>query len=145
MTNSELYSKVVETIDLACQHPDRHNALLKLKLDSCDSDKLTMRFVFEVDGPWCLNPYDCVHGGVISSLFDTSMGIGAVALTDGYVTTTDLSINYIKPFSGKKYYFDIEYTHIGNKMIRILGRAQDAETGVLCATAMGGYMRISMK
>jgi acyl-coenzyme A thioesterase PaaI-like protein len=73
------------------------------------------------------------------------MGMGATVMGGYMVTTTDLSVSYLKPMNGKRYIFQGEYTHVGRRMVRCISRAIDAETGVLCATAQISYMLTETK
>ena len=81
-----------------------------------------------------------MHGGVICSLFDTATGMGAVALTQKNVTTTDISVSFLKPFSGTQYVFHIDYNNVGRRMVRAIGKAYDRQSGKLCATSMSSFM-----
>ena len=53
---------------------------------------------------WCLNPYNGVHGGAICTLFDTGLGMGAVAITQKMVSTTDISVSFFKADERKALY-----------------------------------------
>ena len=86
------------------------------------------------------NPYDGVHGGIISSVFDTCIGFGAVGLSHSYVSTTDLSVSFLKPMTGEEFLVHVDYTQVGKRMIRSIAKAVDKKTGVLCATAMASFM-----
>ena len=133
--------EIVKTSDL---QPERFNHRLGLSVLDCSKQEKWVDFLFE-SGEWCKNPSGGVHGGVICSLFDTSIGMGAVALTQMNVTTTDLSVSFLKPFNGSQYVFHVEYTNVGRRMVRGIGKAYDRESGKLCASAMGSFMVIGSK
>ena len=97
--------------------PERFNHMLGLRLLDCSREEKWVEFLFAPD-EWCRNPSGGVHGGVISSLFDTATGMGAVGLTGMNVTTTDLTISFLKPFNGAAYVFHIDFTNIGKRMVR---------------------------
>lgn len=139
MNDREFADEIEEIIEQNRLQAERFNSRLNLKLQGCSMERKTITYAFEVK-EWCLNPYGGIHGGVICSLFDTGMGIGAAAVSQRMVSTADLSVSYLKPMNGKSYLFSIEYTHIGKRMIRCTGRALDAESRAVCATAMASFV-----
>ncbi len=139
MKDRTLINEIQEVIDQRKNQPKRLNALLNLKLQDASREEGYSKFIFDAE-EWSLNPYGAVHGGAICSAFDTAMGISAVALSQHFVSTTDLSVSYLKPMKGKQYLFDIEFTHVGRRLIRFLGKAYNNETGELCATAVASFM-----
>lgn len=139
MKDKELFDKIQKVIDVNSLQPGRLNEMLGLKIKDCSRKESFAEFIYDVS-EWALNPYDGVHGGIICSLFDTTMGIGSVALTERFVTTTDISVSFVKPMTGKQYSIQLQYNHIGKNMARCTGRAIDTETGIVCATAMGSFM-----
>ena len=50
-----------------------------------------------------LNNYDALHGGIIASIFDVAMGIGCAALSNSMVTTTDMSMSFLRPARGDNF------------------------------------------
>lgn len=137
----KLINSIQSFIERSQENKERMNGMLDLKLGKVDIENDTIEFLFEAK-EWCKNPYGGVHGGVICSIFDTAMGTGALAIVNKFVTTTDLNVNYLRPMSGERYRLEVEYTLVGKKLIRTQGKAYDAETGKLCATAMAGFMII---
>ncbi len=117
------------------------NGMLDLKLGQVDLQNDTIEFLFQAK-EWCKNPYGTVHGGIICSILDTAMGTGAVAIAKGFVTTTDLDVNFLRPMHGENYRIEAEYTLVGKRLIRTGGKVYDTQTGKLCATAMAGFMVI---
>lgn len=140
--NLELEERISEFLHINADDEKRHNALLNLKLVKCDFANSKIIFRFDVGGEWCLNPYGGIHGGVSCSIFDTSMGIGAVAIAGEYVTTTDLSVNFLKPMLGRHYDVVCEYTHVGNKIIRCNAKLINIDTGELSTMAMAGLLKL---
>lgn len=144
MKDAEFANEIQTIIDRNKMQPERLNARLKLQLADCSKAEKTVEYLYNAEA-WGLNPYGGVHGGVICSLFDTGMGIGAVALSGKMVSTADISVSYLKPMNGKKFRFCIEYTNVGKRMIRCMGKAVDAETGVVCASAMASFVTTEAK
>lgn len=121
------------------EQPRRLLAWLDMKLVDCSKEENFAEFSFD-SVEWGLNPYGGIHGGIICSLFDTSIGVGAVAYTQKNVSTTDITVSYLKPMTGPRYIFRAEYSQIGRRMARAIGKAIDPETGVVCATAMASFV-----
>jgi len=49
--------------------------------------------------PHHLNPMNMVHGGVLASLIDNTMGLAAMSVQPGRkVVTTNLNVQYVAPF-----------------------------------------------
>ncbi len=146
MKDTEFAKEIQSIIQGNMQQPERLNARLKLRLADCSIGEKGKKVSYLYDAEeWGLNPYGGVHGGVICSLFDTGMGIGAVALSGKMVSTADISVSYLKPMNGKQFRFDIEYTNVGKRMIRCIGKAVDTATGVVCATAMASFVTTEAK
>ena len=123
----------------ALQHPERLNALLNLKLQDCCREEMWAEHEFEAS-EWCRNPYGGVHGGIIASIIDTGMGMTCAAYSNKYVSTTDLSVSYLKPMMNSRYTIRVEMTQAGSRMIRCMAKVFDAESGMLCATGMGSFI-----
>ncbi len=140
----EFAVEMEEIIDRSSQQPERLNAKLDLKLKDCSKENAFAEFIFDVQ-EWCRNPYGGVHGGIISAAFDTTMGMGAVGMTKHFVTTTDISVSFLRAMNGEQYLFQIEYDKIGKTLVRCRGKAIDTATGELCATAMASFMVIDSK
>ena len=69
-----------------------------IKLIDYDSESATMEVVIDENS---LNPYGIVHGGLIFTLADTSMGVISRA-TGKLAVTLNSQINYLKPGKGNK-------------------------------------------
>lgn len=138
----EAFGKVVEAYlrsdDL---QPNRLNHWLDLKLVDCCEEEKWIEYAFEPE-EWCLNPSGGVHGGIISSVFDVAAGMGGVAFTKKGVTTTDMSISFLRPMIGDRFIFRAEYTSIGKTMVRCTCSAFDPNTEKLLATAIITYVII---
>lgn len=122
------------------KYPNRINCLIGIALTDCSREEMYAEFSFVNDNEAWLNPYGGIHGGIICTLFDTCMGFGAAGLCKGFVSTTDLSVSYLKPMMGTNYKFRIDYTQLGSRMIRCIGKAIDTDSGLLCATAQASFV-----
>ena len=139
MKDLKFAEEITDLYAFAQKDPERLNARLDLKLQDCSRDEMWVEFDFE-SREWCLNPYGGVHGGAICSMIDTAMGFSCAAYSGKYVSTTDLSVSYLKPMMGKRYIIHVDLTQAGSRMIRCMAKVCDGDSGVLCATGMGSFI-----
>lgn len=139
MKDLSFAKEIEETCAYSANQPSRLNALLDLKLRDCSREEMWGEFVFE-SREWCLNPYDGVHGGIICSIIDTSMGTLCASYSGKYVSTTDLTVSYLKPMTGKKFVIHVDLTQAGSRMLRCMAKVTDADSGVVCATGMASFI-----
>jgi len=144
LKDTEFAKEMEAIIESSALQPARLNYKLGLELFDCSRQERFVEMTFKAK-EWCKNPSGGIHGGVISSLFDTVTGMGAVGLTGMNVTTTDLTVSFLKPFNGEEFLFHVDYTNVGRRMVRGTGRAYDKATGKLCATSMGSFMIIGTR
>ena len=125
----------------------RHNGggmlsnMLEPEYVSCDPEKKQTRIRYR-RFKWEENGRGEVHGGVISAMMDTSMGVTAMAFLDKDVSTADMSISFIRPFAGRRFVIDSEVIHMGRRIIRLSARAYDEDTGKLLASGTTNFMPV---
>lgn len=117
------------------------NDMLDPQYVDCDPEKMSCRVKYKKFN-WEDNGRGEVHGGVISAMMDTTMGINAIALTDGRISTTDISINFIRPFMGRSFIIESEALQVGKRVIRLSAKAYDEDTGKLLAMSTGCFMHV---
>ena len=91
---------MIETIRAAwATAPPRFEASLGMRLQELEPGTAT--FALEA-GPLNHNPMGTVHGGAVSTLADSVMGVAvATTLEDGEsFTTLQLSVNFLRPATG---------------------------------------------
>ena len=140
MKDLELQKTIEELFAYSSQYPERIISQIGISLADCSRAEQFVDFVFENDRELWLNQYGGVCGGIISTVFDICMGFGATAMCMGFVSTSDLSVSYLKPMMGARYRVHIEYTQVGSRMIRCIGKAIDTGQDLLCATAQGSFV-----
>ncbi len=89
-----------------------------------------------------LRPYGIIHGGVVASLLDTSLGqtAGAAAGEKCHVVTVQLNINYIRPtWEGEEVIARAELQHQGRKTAVCRGELRTLDDKLI-ATATGTFM-----
>ena len=139
MRDSEFAKDFEDIRAYAQSQPQRLNAMLDLQLLDGSREEMWAEYAFKAED-WCRNPYGGVHGGMIASIIDTGMGFTCATYSNKYVSTTDLSISYLKPMMNVHYKIRVELTQTGSRMIRCIAKVSDAESGMLCATGMGSFI-----
>jgi len=100
--------------------------------------------VFELHpGEQHYNPFATVHGGIISTLLDSTM-VAAVLTTlpqNSSCSTVEIKVNFIKPVSAenKLVRCEAKVIHIGQKLAIVEGRVRD-ENDELCTYGVSTCM-----
>lgn len=118
------------------------NDMIDPQFVDCDPDKKSCRIRYK-KFKWEDNGRGEVHGGVISAMMDTTMGVNAIALTDAYISTSDMTISFIRPFRGKSFIIESEAIQVGKRIIRLEARAYDEQTGKCLALSTGSFMHVN--
>ncbi len=118
------------------------NDMIDPQFVECNAEKNTCSVRYK-KFKWEDNGRGEVHGGVISAMMDTTMGINAIALTDGSVSTSDMTIHFLKPFRGKSFIVESEAVQVGSRVIRLIAKAYDEESGNCLAMSTGSFMHVS--
>lgn len=139
VSEGEFKEHIIEVLEAAKKQPNRMNASLGLILEKCSVEpEVTVEYIYNVKDLH-RNPYNWVHGGIISSLMDYAIGAAAVAYTGHLVATTDMATSFVKAMIGDKYRIKGEFTHAGSSRLNGSVKIFDYETGELCATAQVGF------
>ena len=80
-----------------------------------------------------------VHGGAVSGMMDTAMGMSIMAKSGRPVTTAELNVSFIRPFLGESFLIDTEILYMGRNLIRTRSTAYDEESGKLLASATANF------
>lgn len=116
------------------------NALLEPEPAGCNPEEMTADIRFKAK-EWEKNHRGEIHGGAVSAMFDTAMGMTALAYTGHEsVATADLTVSFIRPFLGSSYIFTAEIVHPGRSLIRMRATAVDEDTGKCLASASANFV-----
>ena len=119
------------------------NTMLAPEACGCDAETQTSKIRFAAKD-WEKNQRGEVHGGSVAAMFDTAIGLTISAFSHGdRITTTDLDVSYIRPFTGASFIFHVELLHVGRTMVRARAIAYDEDTGKKLASATANFMRIN--
>ena len=86
-----------------------------------------------------LNPHEVVHGGVLYSMADTSMGAAAYTKLEKneLCATIEVKINYFKPVKGGILTCNTKVIHQGKKIVTL--DSEVLNNGEIVAKALGTY------
>jgi uncharacterized protein (TIGR00369 family) len=90
-----------------------------------------------------LQYHSVVHGGAIASLIDTASAFAALTRIDleERVTTTDLTIHYLRPISSGRMTATAKIVRGGRRLVVLSVDVTD-DNNVLMATAVTTYLRL---
>ena len=118
------------------------NSMLAPEFCECDVETQTSKIRF-IAKDWQRNQRGELHGGMAAAMFDTAIGFSISAFSYGEkITTTDLDVSYIRPFTGETFMFHVEMLHIGRTIVRARAVAYDEVTGKKLAAATANFMHI---
>ncbi len=129
------------TGDISEDKTENMNTLLDPQPVGCSAEGTECRIRF-VKRDWEKNQRGQVHGGAVSGMMDTAMGMSIMAASGRNVTTTELAVSFIRPFTGESFLIDTEILNLGRSMARIRARAFDEDTGKLLASASANFTYI---
>ncbi|KXL54166.1 thioesterase superfamily protein [Anaerotignum neopropionicum] len=106
------------------------------KFVSCNFEEKTVTLSFDVL-EWELNPQNVIHGGIIATAFDTTLGLLCHYFTKPQVViTVSLNTTYHKPiFMGDAFYIKAKMEFQGGSLCNITGDAWTQNNSVLAASA----------
>ena len=139
--NNSVYDRLMKrTEQINSSRGGRLNAMLAPEFCGCDEESRSAVFRFRTQ-EWEKNQRGEIHGGATASMFDTSMGMSVLAfLGCSQAATTDLTVSYIRPFTGESFLFRTEILHPGRSLVRIRATAEDEATGKLLASATANFV-----
>jgi uncharacterized protein (TIGR00369 family) len=113
-----------------------------LGLETCETDGGQTAICLDV-GDELKQNHGVVHGGAIASLIDTAsaFAILAVLQENEKVTTTDLTIHYLRPVTSGRMLGKAKIVRAGRR--RFVVSVEVENNGALAATAITGYVKIS--
>jgi uncharacterized protein (TIGR00369 family) len=102
-----------------------------------ETEELTLEFPVTA---WCLNHAGTLHGGLIATALDKTLGC-VVCYRSKFTPTISLSINYILPvMEGDSLLVTASPSRVGAHIGAIAGTAVRKSDGKCVATAIGNYM-----
>lgn len=98
--------------------------MLNPEFVECDPERRTATLSFDY-ADWMRNPGRTMHGGLISTAFDSTFGLLTNYYSRGhFITTTNLSISFLEPvFPGDKLYIRVKASRAGRTLVNLTGKA----------------------
>ena len=138
---NQIQQRLQEIADaITASSSQRMNTMLAPEFCSCDSEKGQAVFRFR-KLEWEKNQRGEVHGGAVSAMFDTAMGMSVLGFTGCKQTATaDLAVSFIRPFTAEAFLFTVELLHPGRSLLRLRAVATDEESGKTLASATANFV-----
>ena len=113
-----------------------------LGLELCETESGQTAVCLEVRDELKQN-HGVVHGGAIASLLDTAAAFAVLAVIEQNerVTTTDLTIQYLRPVTSGRMVAQATMVRAGRS--RFVVRVDLQNDGALAATAITGYVKMA--
>lgn len=113
-----------------------------LKLEMCQIEGGQMAICLDVREELKQN-HGVVHGGAIASLIDTASAFAILAVIEENerVTTTDLTIQYLRPVTSGRLIANAKIVRAGSR--RFVVSVDVHNRGTIVATAITGYSKIA--
>lgn len=111
------------------------NRRLTYEIVECDYATQTLTLRFETTD-WMMNPGGVVHGGMLCTMFDITMGITSLALSGTFTPTVNLSLSFLSPAPNKDHLLiTARATRVGKTFVQLTAEGFSEKTRTLCATA----------
>ena len=114
--------------------------LMKPLFLSCSAENRSLTLDFAAED-WMLNSKQTLHGGMLASMLDNTMGLAArFVCKTNRLSTVSLAVNYLRPvLPGEHVTVTAQVDKAGRRMIFLSGCVY-AEDGKKAATATGAFM-----
>lgn len=117
----------------------RPNGMIKPSLVSCDAERKSIVYEYPILD-WELNFKDVLHGGIMSLMFDMSMGVLANYYSPGFAPTANISVNFFKPApKGDSLLITTKITSSGKRLINVHAEAFLKSSEVMVSNAFATF------
>lgn len=115
------------------------NRRIPYKIASCDAKSRSLVLHFTTE-EWMQNPGNVIHGGMICTMFDITMGITSLS-TSGYFTpTVNMSVSFLSPLpANDTFVVTARATRVGKSFVQLVAEGVSLKEQTLCATATGVF------
>jgi uncharacterized protein (TIGR00369 family) len=125
----------------AADQSGRVNVMCLPQFVGCDFEARTLTLSYFVHD-WMLNPTNVMHGGIVSTVFDLTMGLLAVYSSGGRMTpTTNMNVTFLRPIpAGESLVVQADCDLSGKTLCAVTAKAWLATApDKFTATASGTY------
>ncbi len=125
---------------LSTGQPEAFSAYIPPRFLRCNFQENTLAYVFDTE-PKMANPAGNVHGGVIATMLDTTMGALIYYMAGEKITPTiSMKVDYVVPgIVGRPMYVGVKCTRCGKTMAYITCKAWQGDEDKPIATADAVY------
>lgn len=141
-TDDDFMARVLtEAAVRSAEDPLQINTMMEPSFERCSFRDQELSYRYKVQ-PWCLNPTGTLHGGIMATACDITMGILARFLNGGIrAATVDLSVHYMRPVSvDEEFIITARMKKNGRRLKFMECEARSAKDDALLADATGIFM-----
>ena len=144
MTQSEFILKIVSFIERVNLDPDRFCGMLAPHFVECCAEAKSITLCFDTQA-WEENPLGVIHGGIISGMLDSAMGILASTVSGGRSVTVSLQTSFLRAtYAGEKINVRAVVTYAGRSIVHCEAKAyREGEPADPIATATAVFKPIA--
>ena len=137
---SQFEEKIQKFLSIRLSKAQTINAYMKMQLVSYDEQKKTVVLSFPVE-TWQLNPAGQMHGGLICTALDITMGCACyVSSAADFTPTIQMSVNFNSGIKeGSILVIEGICDHAGSRMGQVRAIARIQESDAVVASANGSY------
>lgn len=121
--------------------PNTINSMMNFSLIHADEVKGELELAFPVS-KWQINPMHTMHGGMICTAFDISMGCLSYALNGGNPNPTiDMNVHFVCGIpEGETLFIKVTSMYAGSRIVQLEAHAYLSNQVTLAAQASGSYI-----
>ena len=129
-------------INLRLRLADTINSMMDFQVERVDWEAGAVTLCFPVQ-KWQMNPMGSMHGGMICTALDITMGCAAYIHSQGsHTPTIEMSVNFIRAIKqDDELIITAKADHAGRRLIQLRCEAVMKSNGKVAATAVGTYTR----
>ena len=114
-------------------------AMVRPDFVSCDADKRELTFDF-LTTEWEMSPAGLLHGGILSTMLDISLGALVAPYVGGFAPTVQLIVTFLSPVPLRETLrICARIVSLGKSVVHAEASAVVQSTGKLAATGKGIY------
>lgn len=117
------------------------NDMMAAKFTACDAAGQTLTLEYEVQ-EWMANPAGTLHGGLMATAADMTVGILArYCKMARECVTVQLSVNYLRAMkTGTRFFVHAKAEKAGKRILFMSAQIEEADTGKLAGDVTGVFM-----
>lgn len=140
MDQKEIEQRIHTFMNLRTSKEGTINAMLDMQLVAWDIEKKSVTLAFPISA-WEMNPAGHLHGGIICTALDITMGCASYIYTNaGFTPTIQLAVNFVRSINeGEELFIEGICDHAGRRMVQTRAIAITSGKDEVVASANGSY------